>query len=172
VIRRQLSLFVAEPAASRLEALRAVLDPVQQSLIPVHATLAREDELAFVFEEDLQARLHALREPGLRLRFGAAEAFFEHGILLPCIQGAERFDALRARLLSGLDKPLAPHITLAHPRNPRAPGNCLAAVLEALPAPLDLAFDSLNLVEQHDGGPWRVLLRVLLASPERPISSC
>ena len=58
--------------------------------------------------------------------------------------------------------PLAPHITLAHPRNPRAPGNSLAAARAALPERLDLRFDSLNLVEQHNGGRWRVLARARL----------
>jgi len=162
MIRLQLSLYVAEPEAARIEALRAQLDPVQAALIPAHATLAREEELAFVFEEDLQARLDALRRPLLQLAFGPAEGFFEHGILLPCIEGREGIDALRADLLGGLAKPLAPHITLAHPRNPRAPGNSLDLARAALPSPLALRFDTLNLVEQRDGGRWQVLRRITL----------
>jgi 2'-5' RNA ligase len=73
-------------------------------------------------------------------------------------------------LLDGLERPLAPHVTLAHPRNPRAPGNSLALALESLPAPLELRFDSLNLVEQRDGGSWQVLSHIALSSPEGPIS--
>jgi hypothetical protein len=38
MIRRQLSLCVAAPESERLEALRTLLDPVQQAPIPVHAT--------------------------------------------------------------------------------------------------------------------------------------
>ena len=38
MIRRQLCLCVAAPESERLEALRALLGPVQQALIPVHAT--------------------------------------------------------------------------------------------------------------------------------------
>jgi hypothetical protein len=44
-IRRQLSLYVPEPIATRLEAVRRVLDPVQHALIPAHVTLCRDDEL-------------------------------------------------------------------------------------------------------------------------------
>jgi hypothetical protein len=70
---------------------------------------------------------------------------------------------LRARILGPSALPLAPHVTLAHPRNPKAPGNSLADVIAQLPAPLELRFDSLNLIEQSHGGPWRVLARALLS---------
>jgi 2'-5' RNA ligase len=162
VIRRQLSLYVAEPEASRLEALRATLDPLQHALIPAHATLGRDGD--FGTRPDLEWRelIAGLREPALRLRFGGAESFHEHGILVRCIDGAERFDALRERVFGHAALPLAPHLTLAHPRNPRAPGNSLAAARAALPMPLELRFDSLNLIEQFNGGRWRVLARALL----------
>jgi 2'-5' RNA ligase len=163
MIRRQLSLYVSEPEASRLEALRLVLDPVQQTLIPVHATLGREGEFGTRSDLEWRERVADLREPALRLAFGAAEPFQDHGILLHCVGGSEAFEALRARVLGPALLPLAPHITLAHPRNPRAPGNSLAAARERLPERLELRFDSLNLIEQHDGGRWRVLARALLA---------
>ena len=162
MIRRQLSLYVAEPEASMLEALRLVLDPVQQALIPAHATLAREGEFGQRSDLEWRERVAGLREPCLRMGFGIAEAFHEHGILLHCLAGQEGFEALRARVLGPALLPLAPHITLAHPRNPRAPGNSLAAARAALPERLDLRFDTLNLVEQHNGGRWRVLARARL----------
>ena len=160
--RRQLSLGVAEPEASGLEALRVLLDPVQHALIPAHATFAREGDFGTHSEAEWRERIADLREPALRLAFGAAEALQEHGILLRCIDGAERFEALRLRVLGPAALPLAPHITLAHPRNPRAPGNSLEVARERLPARLDLRFDTLNLIEQHNGGRWRVLARAML----------
>jgi len=163
VIRRQLSIYVAEPEASRLEALRLALDPVQRALIPAHATFARDGDLGAGSDLEWRERIANLKEPALRLSFGAAERFHEHGILLRCIEGAERFEAFRARVLGPATLPLAAHITLAHPRNPRAPGNSLALARERLPERLELRFDTLNLVEQHDGSRWRVLARANLA---------
>ena len=70
MIRRQLSLYVAEPEASMLEALRLVLDPVQQALIPAHATLAREGEFGQRSDLEWRERVAGLREPCLRMGFG------------------------------------------------------------------------------------------------------
>ena len=163
MIRRQLSLFVADSDAARIEALRRLLDPVQQALIAAHATLAREDELAGLGEDAVQAFLDELDEPALRLEFGEAEGFYSHGILIRCVDGAKRYHALRARLLGANARSLVPHLTLAHPRNARAAGNSLEAARAALPAQLALRFDSLNLIEQREGARWRVLVRVSLA---------
>lgn len=43
--RRQLSLFVPEPARGPVDAVRQALDPQQHALIPAHVTLCRESEL-------------------------------------------------------------------------------------------------------------------------------
>jgi 2'-5' RNA ligase len=163
MIRLQLSLYVAEPEASGLDALRARLDPVQRALIAPHVTLARDADIDTCSGPDWRERVAALREPVLRLRFGPAEAFHEHGILLRCVDGVDRFDALRARILGPAALSLAPHLTLAHPRNPRSPGNSLAHALAELPSPLELRFDALNLIEQCNGGPWRVMACARLA---------
>jgi 2'-5' RNA ligase len=157
LIRRQLSLFVAEPEAARLEELRALLDPVQHALIPAHATLAREDELALVFDEDLHERLQSVPFRELLLRFEVPESFHGHGILMRASDGSADFEQLRRRVLGGRPRAFVPHLTLAHPRNPQAPGNALATALASLPVPIELRFDTLNLIEQRDGGPWRVL---------------
>ena len=159
-LRRQLTLFVAEPEASRIEALRAVLDPVQHALIAAHLTLCREDE----FEADgaMLSRLRRMRASPLQLQFGRAEAFHEHGILLPCVAGEADFRALRERALGR--EPIrrqSPHLTLAHPRNPRAPGNRLESA-QTLSLPLVLRFEHLHLIEQVDGGTWQSLERFAL----------
>jgi hypothetical protein len=154
-IRRQLTLFVPPAQSAALEAVRRLVDPVQHGLIAAHVTLCRDAELADW--DALARRLAALAPPALTLtlRFGAPAHFHGHGIWVECIDGAERFRALRAALLgSGAIAEQAPHITLAHPRNPRAPGNALAAA-QSLPQPLTIRFDTCSLIEQHGQDPWR-----------------
>ncbi len=153
--RRQLTLFVPATAAGPLEDVRARVDPVQHRLIAAHVTLCREDDL-----EDLPEVLARLAAPGpgpLTLTFGPAEAFGGHGLLLPCVAGAAAFRQLREGVLgSARVRDQAPHLTLAHPRNPRAPGNSLAAAA-ALPAPLTLTFPAVSLIEQAPLEPWVVV---------------
>lgn len=178
LVRRQLSLFAPPPAGRMLDELRAELDPVQHRLIPAHVTFAREDELEAHAARDpgsdpataLAAELAATFAGGARSRtpraaltltFGAAVSFDGHGILLPCIDGEADFHALRSAILAAaighdaLRRPAA-HVTLAHPRNPRAPGNSLASA-RRLPVPLSLTFREVRLIEQVDAAPWRVL---------------
>ena len=162
MFRLQLSLYVAPPEGRLVDLLRAELDPLQHELIPAHVTLGRDGDIDTRAGGSWEERIATLREPALRLRFGEPEPFHEHGILLRCTEGAEGFNALRERVLGHAALPLVPHLTLAHPRNPRAPGNSLATARERLPAPLELRFDTLNLVEQYNGGRWRVLARALL----------
>lgn len=153
--RRQLSLYVPAEAARELEAVRRVVDPVQHRLIPAHLTLCREDELEGL--PPLGPRLAALGLGPLTLRFGAPQAFSGHGLLLPCVGGAPAFRRLREAVLgSSQVRDQAPHLTLAHPRNPRAPGNSLLAAA-GLPEVLTLTFPVLSLIEQEGQAPWRVL---------------
>ncbi len=153
-IRRQLSLFVPPGAAAPIEALRRVLDPVQHALVPAHVTLAREDELAALDDATLRERL-AARAP-LALRFGAAESFDGHGLLLPCVAGEPEFHALRAAVLGRADvRAHRPHLTLAHPRNPHASGNTLERA-RSLADPGEVVFREAHLIEQAGAAPWVV----------------
>lgn len=154
-VRRQLSLFVADRDAVAIERLREQLDPLQFALIPAHVTLCREEDLVDVTEAQLDERL--VGAAAIILGFGPAQAFSTHGILLPCIEGEAHFQALRSRISGGGSKRhQSPHITLAHPRNPKATGNSLQAAA-ALGRETHCRFDRLNLVEQNAGNPWRVL---------------
>lgn len=155
--RRQLSLYVPEHAAAQIEAVRRVLDPVQQALIPAHVTLCRDDELDAVSASAL------MRASSITLVFGAALAFDGHGILLPYVAGEGDFAQLRADLLDGQARQQKPHITLAHPRNPRARGNSLDLAL-TLPPEISISFGEIALIEQALGEPWRVLKRYLLGA--------
>lgn len=155
--RIQLSLYVPSPHSEAIESVRRVVDPVQFGLIPAHVTLCREDELeAFAgWRERLESMPHeAIR---LRLRFGRAEPFSGHGILLPCIEGIEEYRDLRRRILgSNAIREMQPHLTLAHPRNPQAPGNMIETA-EKLPASFEITFDTIRLIEQVNSGPWATI---------------
>jgi hypothetical protein len=156
-IRRQLSLFVPSPHLAVLDAIRRILDPVQHRLIPAHVTACRNDEIQGVRAGQLDHSLEA--SAPITLSFGRAVPFDGHGILLPCIAGEEVFAAFRAQLLgTSKIRRQAPHITIAHPRNPKAERNDLARALE-LPAKIGITFRELCLIEQSRGEEWRVLRR-------------
>lgn len=163
--RQQLSLFVPPPVAADLEAIRRVVDPVQSQLIPAHVTLCREDEFTGLDVATIRARLDRARVGSLTLRFGPPQRLGVYGILLSCVAGAAEFHALRQVVLaSATVRTHTAHITLAHPRNPQAPGNDLRHV-ERLRDGLSITFDAIQLIEQIDGSPWEVLGAAPLVSP-------
>lgn len=148
-------MYVPQDAAREIEAVRRVVDPIQSRLIPAHVTLCREDELGDL--ESVRARLRRAPFKPLTLRFGKPLAFAGHGLLLECVEGAGRFRALREYLLaSGRVREQKPHITLAHPRNPRSEGNSLGNA-STLPEVIEVTFPSVCLIEQEGGGIWRLL---------------
>lgn len=156
-VRRQLSLFIPSAQRWEIEAVRAILDPVQRRLIPAHVTLCRDEETERLLDgpEPLEDRDAGFGP--LEMQFGQAEPFYDHGILLPCEAGRDAFQKLRNQLLGGTEaRKQDPHITLAHPRNPKSAGNTLSRALE-LPSPLNIKFTELNLIEQTGGDPWRVV---------------
>lgn len=159
--RRQLSLFPSGPDAERLERIRRIVDPVQSALIPAHVTLGREDEI-----QGGNAELFAMRIASaapICLVFAAVERFSGHGIWLRCIDGQDSFTALRRHVLGTPEaRDSIAHLTLAHPRNPRAAGNSIEAVDLALP--ISLVFDRVMLVEQPAAGEqWAVLAEFFFA---------
>ena len=153
--RDQLTLFVPPPNAAALEATRIMLDPVQASLIAAHVTLCREDEIDKFSSIYLRDRLTASGIKIVTLRFGAPEPFSGHGILLPCIDGEHEFQALRQFVLGTKSmRRQAPHITLAHPRNPRAVGNTFANAF-GLADGLCITFTSIAHIRQDGAMPWQ-----------------
>jgi len=166
--RRQLTLFLPAEAAAGVEAVRRVVDPVQWGLIAAHVTLCRDDELGELADPcRLRARLAEAAPAPLHLRFGAIEAFQGHGLLLACTHGQADFTALRERLLGAPTREQPAHVTLAHPRNPRAPGNASGAA-DALALPLSLVLSQVSLIAQEHGAPWRTLCTVELAPCPTP----
>lgn len=155
--RLQCTLFVPAPWSAPLEALRRRVDPVQAALIAAHVTLCREDEFAPSDVEAIFERSRTWEGGALRLVFGAPERFLGHGVLLPCVQGAEQFQRLRQWLLSDRHvRVQEPHLTLAHPRNPQSPHNTPGA-FEQCPPRLELEFGVVTLIRQSDGAPWSVV---------------
>lgn len=158
-IRRQLSLFLPAPERATMDSLRQQLDPIQHALIPAHVTLCRDDELP---ERDGPGwRLRCAAASPIHLKFGRPCVFQGHGVLLPCVAGADSFHALRQMVLGKVDIRVAEaHITLAHPRNPRAEGNQPGHLppLENL----SIRFTQAYWIEQEHGSPWRVVERFSL----------
>lgn len=154
-MRKQLSMYVPPEAAKEIEEVRRVLDPIQHGVIPAHITLCREDELADL--SAIQQRLDKVALPPLRLRFGKPESFSGHGVLLHCVGGEDAFIALREYLLdSKTIRAQHPHITLAHPRNPKAAGNSMSHA-SCLRENIAITFATISLIEQEGNQPWRVL---------------
>jgi hypothetical protein len=153
--RRQLSMFAAGEFVAAIEAVRMRVDPIQAALIPAHITLCREDELADL--SIVKSRLADMPFKPLVLSFGKAEVFADHGLLLNCLAGADAFRSLRKYLLNSNDiKNQLPHISLAHPRNPKSPENVIGAVSH-LPRIMQITFTAVFLIEQTGNEPWRVL---------------
>ena len=135
---------------------------MQFNLIVAHVTLCREDELEGLSAENLWRNLSTSEARPITLTFGAPESFSTHGILLPCIAGEEDLRALRQLILGpAAAKRQAPHVTLAHPRNPKAIGNSLAATL-SLGSGAEIRFESICLIQQDGTSTWRVVQRFQL----------
>lgn len=155
--RRQLSLYVPEHSAIALEVVRRTLDPVQHGLIPAHVTLCRDDEVANLSSSSVARALSAPDVGPLTLSFGRPVTFDGHGVLLPCTSGEDQFALLRERLLGSASlRRQAPHITLAHPRNPQSLSYDLDCVLN-LPSEIVLTLPVVSLIKQINGEAWRVL---------------
>jgi 2'-5' RNA ligase len=155
--RKQLSLYVPANAAKEIEEVRKIVDPIQSNLIPAHITLCREDELDDFAA--IKARLTHIPLKPITLRFGTPEIFSGHGLLLNCIDGEGDFRLLREYLLASRNiKKQRPHITLAHPRNPKSDENLLGNT-SRLPEMIEITFSTIYLIEQTRNEPWRVLER-------------
>lgn len=167
-LRHQLTLFLPEAASQLVEQVRAVVDPVQAALIPPHVTLVRDDELNQVSSESFTGRLDRPVDltTSLELTFGGPSPSVDHGILMPCTSELTEFQSLRCRLFRELQsKPMKAHITLAHPRNPRAVGNT-PQNLQPLANGLTIRFRQLALIQQTDGQPWVTLKTVNLCQKQ------
>ena len=119
MIRRQLTLFLAGETALAVEAVRRVVDPEQYRLIPAHVTLCREEEIAGIPIEELEARIAAGPARRITLEFGRAELFDGHGIQVRCVAGGAEYQALREEIAAMRAAPQPPLTFLCHDEEPR-----------------------------------------------------
>jgi 2'-5' RNA ligase len=151
-------MYVPATESCQLEAVRQVLDPVQAALIPAHVTLCREDEIGHLSVTEVEVRLRKSEAQPITLGFGRPVTFQGHGVVLPCVAGEQAFHQLRAQVLgTSAIRRHAPHITLAHPRNPPPSHESVADALGLLEN-LSFTFDTIASIEQlGTARPWRVL---------------
>ena len=161
-VRRQATLFLYDES---LDALRRQWNPLQAALIDCHVTLLREDEVEDW--DEIKNRLLTMPR-AFEMEFGKPIRE-ENLVYLPCVEGTESFQSLRATLLqSGSHEPRLhkPHVTLIHPRN----GLCTDAIFEAIFQSVEkkrVLIGEVCLIEQVDGGPWSILGRYALEGPTR-----
>jgi 2'-5' RNA ligase len=101
-----------------------------------------------------------LTQSKIVIEFGKVERFDNgKGILIPATVGDAAFQELRRKVLVGLvDNPRKqePHITLMHPRNSTCTDEIYSEIAEQS-LPTTLEFGTISLIEQENGGKWRVL---------------
>lgn len=156
--RRQLTLFIPGQNEA-IEKIRAEFNPEQYDLISAHVTLCREDEIEQIEKVIENIKSISLDKP-VRIKFNPPERFENgKGVYIPAKRDNPDFYELRKAILNGLNefpgKPL-PHITLMHPRN----STCTDLIFERIKKyefPTELIFDTISLIEQHNGGPWIII---------------
>jgi hypothetical protein len=144
--------------AINIEYIRHRYNPVQRKLIDSHVTLCREDEISD--PERVMLNLEILEAKRITIPFGQVRRFDnESGVLIPARSENLDFHSLRRKILAGIiisPRHLEPHITLMHPRN----STCTDEIFNDIKKttfPSVITFDQISLIEQINGGPWRIL---------------
>ncbi|MBG9375918.1 2'-5' RNA ligase family protein [Panacibacter sp. DH6] len=163
--RQQLTLFLQPRQAAIIEKIRQHYNPLQHALIKAHITLCRENEIAQ--PDKLWHNMLYGNYAAFELQFGPPERFDAgRGLWLAALPGQQSFIALREGILKKIVQiPHIPtaHITLIHPRN----GFCTDEIFKEVAQynlPGSFYFDEVSLIEQENGGPWKVLRQAYLRS--------
>lgn len=158
ITRQQLTLFVEEPFANTIETIREKYNPEQFQLIKAHVTLCREDEITDI--ENVLKNLRNLDFGAITINFGEIIRFSEgKGLLISADKSNDSFHQLRENILFNIiEKPRKhdPHITLMHPRN----SSCTDKIfneINQISFPQRIKFHKISLIEQENGGKWRIL---------------
>lgn len=151
-------MFVNPNDAQEIEAVRKRFNPQQQELIDCHVTLCREDEIDNI--EAILTNVQKLDTIEISINFGRVSRFNnDKGVMLPALGENETFHQLRSKILKGINEFIRkpePHITLVHPRN----ATCTDERFEEITKfsfPNRIVFTRISLIEQINGGKWRVL---------------
>ncbi len=141
-----------------IEKIRAEFNPIQFNLIPAHVTLCRENEIEHIEKVIENIKALSIDNP-LRIEFDKVERFDNgKGLFIPAKKGNDEFIELRKSILKGLiEFPVdhQPHITLMHPRNSTCTDEIFNKILN-YNLPTELSFDTISLIEQSNGGPWKI----------------
>ena len=153
--RRQASLYLSDHI--QIESVRSRYNPIQARLIPAHVTLCREDEVTDW--DAFRTRLESLRPFEITLTFGTPvrDQYF---VFLPVCEGFDLYQAFRRKALMKEARDQTPHLTLIHPRNGTCTDQIFADSAETIISPFRYTFREVMLIEQEDGGVWRVISRV------------
>lgn len=158
-LRNQLTLFTNPAESQAIEDIRKTFNSLQYQLIQSHITLCREHELNQYLPEILD-RLRQLQFPVFRLKFSTPVRFANgKGVFIPISDPDGNFLKLRQTLLNGLPflpEDQEPHLTLLHPRNATCTDSVFETILK-MPLPEHLTFNSISLIEQENGNPWKCL---------------
>ncbi len=150
-------MFLNEPNGI-IEKIRAEFNPKQYRLISAHVTLCREDEIEPI--ENIISRIKSIElEKTIRIEFGKAERFSNgKGVCISSLDHNNEFKELRKLVLgqTELEKEQVPHITLMHPRNSTCTNDIFERI-EKYDLPTELNFGKISLIEQRNGGKWKVL---------------
>ncbi|WP_434036179.1 2'-5' RNA ligase family protein [Formosa sp. 4Alg 33] len=155
-LRQQFTLFIEE-SSENIEKIRATYNPEQYHLIPCHITLFREDEIDSIAK--LIERISTINlEKPLRIALNGPERFANgRGVFLPANNKNTEFKALRECILgTHLIHEQHPHVTLMHPRN-SACTESIFLEIKKQDLPTELFFNKISLIEQINGGKWKVL---------------
>ncbi len=157
-IRRQLTLFVEPKDAEIIEQVRQKFNPRQFEIIKAHVTLCREDEIENL--EKVKSNILSLTPIDINIEFKKIKRFDNgKGLFLSATNDNDAFNNLRRQVLNGLienPRQQEAHITLMHPRNSTCTYTIFKQV-ETLNLPTKLNFKTISIIEQKDGGPWKIL---------------
>lgn len=157
-VRRQLTLFVPEKYAEKIEYVRRTFDPVQSALIRSHVTLCQEDELSEI--SSVLANIKALKTGNITLHLNQLERFSnDQGLWLSTDHQPDEFHELRRKLLAHSERAIShprPHITLIHPRNAECTTEQLEKIKQ-LDFPHSITFERISLIEQHGNNKWNII---------------
>jgi hypothetical protein len=159
-IRRQLTLFPEPADVLIIEQIRQEFNPLQFELIKAHVTLCREDEIENLEQVLSNLLLLIQTQQNIYIEFGKVARFDNgKGLFLPATNDNKQFENLRKQVLTGLiDHPRKQeaHITLMHPRNSTCTDHIFELV-EKINLPAKLEFKQISLIEQENGGQWKIL---------------
>jgi hypothetical protein len=156
--RRQLSLYVPRTEGALLEAVRRVLDPCAGWAHTGTRDSVQGGRDRAGVSHRYRVETAEVRSSTIMLDIGSPVKLDGHGVLLPCVAGEQAFHQLRSEVLGTTEiRRHAPHITLAHPRNPPPARGSLVDAM-GLPENLSFTFATIFSIEQIAATlPWRVL---------------